>query len=192
MRLTKPDSRRSHQLLLHTCRPATAALHISPPRPPPCARDAEVHRRHCCRRLPVLPHQVVQHHKQQPHGWTGCSGWATRCSGAWRGTGRQRFWSKSKRLQPWHTASWIRRRRTGWKPRTHSADHGGPWHGCRRVRRQHQARRVLSIDGQSQGHALQALSGHLGAWVRTQHWYIQFDPMAGMVVLYSIGTEECL
>ena len=49
--LTRLDTRCSHQLLSDPRRPATSSPNVATPCAAPCARDPEVHRRHC-RRCP--------------------------------------------------------------------------------------------------------------------------------------------
>jgi hypothetical protein len=95
------DTRRGDQLLSHTCRPATATPDLTPPSPPPCACDPEVHSRHRSRRLSVLPYKIVKHYEQQPHG--RCR-WITRCSSTRRSTGWQGRRFQSERLQFRHPA----------------------------------------------------------------------------------------
>lgn len=63
------DPRRSYQLLLDTCWPSSSSSNIAASRPSPGSCDAKVNCRHRRRRIPVLAHSIIQHHKQQPHGW---------------------------------------------------------------------------------------------------------------------------
>jgi hypothetical protein len=142
--LTKrPDTRCSDQLLLDTRRSATATSDISTPCTSPRSRDTKVHRRHCSRRLPILSYQIIQHHEQQSHGRSRRS---SSSSSAWWCAWWKGQWLEGQGLQPRYPATRIWWWRPGRKSRTYRADYGGPGHGSRRVRRQHQAWRVLPLE----------------------------------------------
>jgi hypothetical protein len=145
------DTGRRDKLLPHTRWPTASTTDIPSPCASPCSRDAEVHRRHRRRRLPVLPHPVLQYYKQQPYGRNGS--WRTTWSSSTRRRARRkRFWSQGQGLQPWCPAPWLRGRWPGRQPRPDSADYGGPRYGCRRVRCQYQTRRVLPVRPWSTAH----------------------------------------
>jgi hypothetical protein len=146
--MTLPDTRCRDKLLLDTRRSATTTSNLTAPCPPPCARNPEVHRGHCRRRLPVLAHTVVEHYQQQPHGWCCRAAWS---NGARWSTRRQGQRIQGEGLQPRHPAARVRRWWSRWQPGTHCANHGGPGHGRRRVWRQHQAWGVLPLGVSRQG-----------------------------------------
>lgn len=58
------DTRCRDQLLPDTRWSTATTPDISTSCAPACARDPEVHRRHCSRRLPVFPHPFVKHYEQ--------------------------------------------------------------------------------------------------------------------------------